>query len=722
MKKIFNDFNKLLILILLVFIVILFIIFPSMIKSYLSFGFGLIMLIGLFIMIKSTRAKSKNPNSFGEIIGMLFMCLFMGSISVMFMILPFSSYLSQSDVEADGFTIEGYEVILDVGLDNKIEVTEKIDINFFEKGHHGIYKVTPTWLKYTGKDNKTIKRRSVISDYRAIDDKYQLETVGSKEKIKIGNEYITVYGRHDYEIKYTYDMGSDPYNGFDELIFHAFGDYWGTTINNPKIVINMPKDFDEKTINLFTDKYRKNNVNHLVNIEREDNTVIITAKDLLLTKSLTIDIELPDDYFIGGSYNYGWFSLIITIIIIAITIYIFVSWIKYGKDYDKEIPTVEFYAPDNLNSAEIGYIYNGCHENIKLTISLIVELASKGYIKIDEIKGEKKKDTSIKISRLTVKTPSNTMNSDKRQIVIKKLNNNLKHLKSKEKEMLDYLFSNNESVKILSDRFDQFDQVKDSLLKNKCIEIVSDNSYDLSQNIENKKEVSNNVKELNPMDDMEREVYNKLFSSSDVIILKDHKTFYTVFKSINDKLNNKLSNRIYDEGSKKKRTTITILSIIMLILSLMSFFDIEDLNPKWEYLYYVAFACVIIDFVFAIIMGRKTKYGEALSARVKGFRDFLVTAEKDKLESLVESNPNYFYDILPYTYVLNISKKWIEKFQDIHIPARDMGTLDYTNSDLMFNSIVSSVSFPSSGSSSGSSGGCSSCGGGCSSCGGGGSW
>ena len=128
-------------------------------------------------------------------------------------------------------------------------------------------------------------------------------------------------------------------------------------------------------------------------------------------------------------------------------------------------------------------------------------------------------------------------------------------------------------------------------------------------------------------------------------------------------------------------------------------------------------------------MGRKTEYGEMISARIKGFRDFLITAEKDKLEALVEQNPHYFYDILPYTYVLNISKKWIKKFEDIKMPEVDMGNFHY-DSDVSFHSIFDNVSYPvathsGGGSSSGCSscgGGCSSCGGGCSSCGGGGSW
>ena len=55
--------------------------------------------------------------------------------------------------------------------------------------------------------------------------------------------------------------------------------------------------------------------------------------------------------------------------------------------------------------------------------------------------------------------------------------------------------------------------------------------------------------------------------------------------------------------------------------------------------------------------------------KIKGFKNFLETAEKSKLEELVMQNPEYFYNLLPYTYVLGVSNKWIEKFEDIALEA-----------------------------------------------------
>lgn len=139
--------------------------------------------------------------------------------------------------------------------------------------------------------------------------------------------------------------------------------------------------------------------------------------------------------------------------------------------------------------------------------------------------------------------------------------------------------------------------------------------------------------------------------------------------------------------------------------------------------------CLIGMIVLLKLMPKRTKYGNEMLGRVKGFKNFLETAEKEKLEALVMQEPTYFYDILPYTYVLGISDKWIEKFETISLQAPTWYDspyiFDISSFDNFINSAMNSaentmVSSPSSGSDGGSSGGGSSGGG--SGGGGGGSW
>ncbi len=680
------------------------------------------------------------PNSDGIFAALTMIIIVVIMVSVADIGTKMASSVTNDNVIADGFTIEGYEVDLIVSSDNEVEVTEKIDVNFYETGHHGIYKFTPSWLEYTGKDGKTIKRKSVISELRAINDDYTVDTVNKKERIKIGSPYVTVAGDHQYVIKYNYDMGKDPFKGFDEFIFHAFGDFWGTEIKNPKIVIHMPKDITGAEINAFTDKYRSLDVTNLINKEIDGNTVTITLNDLRISKSLTLDIALPDGYFTGGSWNYGWGSVLISIIVILLTIYVIYLWSTYGKDYEKKIPTVEFYPPEDLSSAEIGYIYNNRHVSKKLTISLILQLASKGYIKIDEIKDGKRK-SKIQLTKVFV-PPERPSSADipYRIIKVQKLKDIDDNLSKVADAEMTYLFAKSDTKEITGN-VDAFLKVKDELVSGGYIKIVSDNEkevlnsplkkrYDEAVAAYEKELEKHNfkVEQLPKKTGLENIVYGNLFSFGEVIILSDHTSFYKTFDQVEKELEDNFQNKIHDDKSRKVKRNVLIAILVSLVLSLVSFFYIEDMDPAWSILYYIPFACVIINAFFAVIMGRKTEYGEMISARVKGFRDFLITAEKEKLESLVEQNPHYFYDILPYTYVLNVSKKWVKKFEDIKMPDVDMGNYNYS-SDSSFHSIFDNVTYPVSSSSGGSSsgcsscgGGCSSCGGGCSSCGGGGSW
>jgi len=575
--------------------------------------------------------------------------IIIGSFSIPALVIYYGFVSTGTSLETSkvdpGYRIRSYEVTLDVGEDNMIDVTEEIETYFYASGKHGIYKFTPTWLEYTGKDGKTIKRKSNIYAYHAVGDEYVIDTVKKdKERIKIGNAYKTISGNKTYIIKYTYDMGEDPFDNFDEFIFHAFGEFWDTPIYNAKVTINMPKSIEGNTINVFRDKYRKTNVNEYFDIDVSDNTIVISTKDsqYVLDGALTVDIELPNNYFVGGSNNYGRVSYTISMISIALTGFVMLLWAIFGKDREKKVQTVEFYAPDNLNSAEIGYLFNRKRITRKLTISLLVQLASKGFIKIDEEKGSKKKDTTVTIT------------------ILRKY-------------------------------------------------------YD---------------KSTNELSECEYAVYKNLLQEGVVVVLNDHKNFYKAFDDVDNILRTKFSEKVYYSNTKVPKIITLCVAGIVAILGLISFYFVEDLNPKMYFLYYATFGCAAICLLFAVIMDRKTDYGEELSAKIKGFRDFLLTAEKDKLESLVESNPNYFYDILPYTYVLNVSKKWIEKFSKIAYNKIDIGDANYFDGDSLFDDIGSCITYPdlvtSSGGSSGGcsscGGGCSSCGGGCSSCGGGGSW
>ena len=456
-----------------------------------------------------------------------------------FLIMVLTNYYKQNknhvnleETVADGFTISSYNVVLDVKEDNKIDVTENIVVNWENNFHHGIYKFTPLWLEYTRKNGKTLNRKANISNYRSVGEKYALENQDKKAVIRIGDPYSSVsVGEKKYIIKYTYDMGTDPYRGFDEMIFHAYGDYWGTIINNASIEVNMPKSIEGYDIKFFTDKYRKNDVTNIVDYSVNGNKLYATFnenKNKLknyepLSKSLTVDIALPEGYFTKGSYNYGWWSISMSIIIFILTLWTIFKWFKYGKDYEKRAQTVEFYPPDNLDAAQIGYIYNEYQYSDKLTIALVIELASKGYIKIDEIE-----DENIKITNMIVKPKF--LNTDisplllEKQIVVQKLKDIDDKLNKNEVEVMTKLFLDSDR-KMLDNNYEEFLKVKDKLVSEGYIKIINIKDEQKKE----MKEYEENIAKYPPLSSLEKIVYEKLFIDNDEIILSNHPTFYEVF-------------------------------------------------------------------------------------------------------------------------------------------------------------------------------------------------
>lgn len=106
------------------------------------------------------------------------------------------------------------------------------------------------------------------------------------------------------------------------------------------------------------------------------------------------------------------------------------------------------------------------------------------------------------------------------------------------------------------------------------------------------------------------------------------------------------------------------LLILVTVLTTYGSFEIvaENAAVSWTYAIFAVAASITTGY-----MGKRTEEGAKLQGRILGFKDFLRKAEKDKLERLVDENPTYFYDILPYAYVLGVSDKWARNFEQIHI-------------------------------------------------------
>ncbi len=146
---------------------------------------------------------------------------------------------------------------------------------------------------------------------------------------------------------------------------------------------------------------------------------------------------------------------------------------------------------------------------------------------------------------------------------------------------------------------------------------------------------------------------------------------------------------------------------------------LPGLTQDFTYLitFIISIICIILLIIFARIMPKRTEYGNEILGKLRGFKRFLETAEKTQLEKLVNQNPEYFYNILPYTYALGVSKVWMQQFETIAMKAPDW-YVGYSTfnihefNDFMSQTMITAQSVMSSSPSSSSSSGGGSSGGG----------
>lgn len=188
--------------------------------------------------------------------------------------------------------------------------------------------------------------------------------------------------------------------------------------------------------------------------------------------------------------------------------------------------------------------------------------------------------------------------------------------------------------------------------------------------------------------------------------------------------------RVYSSSSLALRVLCWTASIICFALNIFIFIGTFGTVDK-----VIAFAVgeliCFIAFITAFFVRKRTDEGHMNLQKIKGFKMFLETAEKERLETLVDENPEYFYDIMPYAYVLGVSDKWMKKFENIAInpPSWYYGYNTFTFHTMyhFMNSTVRNcseamTSVPQTSSSGGFSGGGGGFSGGGSGGGGGGSW
>ncbi len=231
-----------------------------------------------------------------------------------------------------------------------------------------------------------------------------------------------------------------------------------------------------------------------------------------------------------------------------------------------------------------------------------------------------------------------------------------------------------------------------------------------------------------------RDIFISNVAGTTMLLSSLQNVFYKKISTLNTEVRASMLEKHYYKHLPKI-TSVSILApwaplIIVIILGLFSLWSDTDTAFKKTVILLASFvACKIIFDIFRSIMPAKTEKGVELYEYIRGLKDYLQIAEKDRLafHNAPEKKPEVFEKLLPYALVLGVEKSWAKEFKDIYTtppnwysgPAGSFNALTFTHDLGGFSSMTAS-SLSSAPGGGGSGGGGSSGGGGGG--GGGGSW
>jgi len=549
--------------------------------------------------------------------------------------------------QAENFIIEDYKVYAKIYQTRDVDVVEDITVRFTTPSH-GIFRDIPL---------KNIE----VSNIK-VDNSFKIENALRTKRIKIGNAHKLVSGVQNYRISYRMKIHDDK----PQIYFNIIGTNWPVKINNVYFYITLPQEVNSDKVGLSIGKYGTKGF-------KEGEGYFTVAKDHIEGKvtrvlnpqeGVTLRAEVDSDYFVQ---NPNILNKFIYLIIAVLTFISFVTWYYVGRD-DPIIPVVTFNPPTDINSAVADMLY---HEKASTStiIALLVELAAKGYIRIDS---QKNNFTLYKLK---------DYDGDKQE----------------ELDLMEAVFYNKiqadaeKSLTKVDISAEDMEKTLGKLRKKINEQQLGISKDDLSKSHVFYREVKFIVDELNQKRD-------KYFTKSSLSMLNKVLMFFymfgvgllTLFVMMNNDIITVYLVCIYSLAiflilfSAKRSTAAAIKLLLYLPLLLMasggnvvndiftsiiSFFG--GIYKENIPLLIFGSTCFVITLICFIQLPKPNYKGQRILGQLHGLKQFIEVAEKPRLEAMVKDNPNYFYKILPYAFVLGVSDVWIKQFKDIILPPNE---------------------------------------------------
>lgn len=479
----------------------------------------------------------------------------------------------------------------------------------------------------------------IISDVDVKGTDFSLSKNGSKYNIVINDKKQLRKGSHTFKITYIVKEFAEKNKNYDLFYLTALSPDWEVPIQNYKFTLVLPKDFPWDDLQYYAGQFGSQDVSNKMSYSIDGNTITMSGSLIPSDFGITFKAELPDGYW-KDPLNNEWTIGLGGVLFIAAATLSLILWLAGGRDpkFKKKVITNPI---DGISTADVAYVFNG-KLSIRDIVPLIVRLGISGCLKIVEYAPKK-----YKLVKLN--TPS--IDEDR-------------YIRAIYGELFEDVYEGRAV------------EMEDIGVKLKRILIDVESSV-ASGYSSREMRASTTI--------------SKLFRYVSIVAISLAIATIPVLVSM----------YMYEEEIKYGLPAgLFVLSVLILNIITRRFdlrYDMDWKHFKFSismysalyvselvYVGYLVYKCnkslmipllILVAGAFAAmmscLMAARARENARLSNRMMGMRNFIEEAQPRDIAIMLQSNPEYFYEMLPYAMQFSQYEIWAQKFRGFKVTAPD---------------------------------------------------
>ena len=466
-----------------------------------------------------------------------------------------------------------------------------------------------------------------------------IDIQNNKPYITITNKNSLTKGKHDYVITYRIEEYEDRNEELDLFYYDALLPEWRVPISILSIYVEFPQDFPWDDMNYYAGQFgSKSKVSDLVYIaDKKNKTVRISGSRIPQNYSVTIKAQLPNGYW-EGAIDRNWIAWAIPgAMLIALGINL-VLWLIGGRDprFKKRILNKPI---EGIYPSDTSYIFEN-KVTVKDLITLILYMATKGYLKISEYHPKKYRFlrvTEPKGEEKYIRSVYNTLFEgvyEQRYLESEDICPRMREIMKNFEMSIEAGFSDRSmaSCTQLSKIF-RFVSIIVTSIAIGCIPILTD-----------------------------------LYQYVD-ISLAEPIAFCLIAMVIQVAICARYDTK-HDADPRQYYVVITLLLVVYVAAINYLLYQFYVISGLW-YIWIVAFLLSAVLVFFGIIMKARGKGNAELCTQLKGLRKWINNAGPQHVAPLQVEDPQYYYSLMPYALQFQALETWAKAFRGIHIQSPD---------------------------------------------------